>query len=338
MVFSTIGLLLVVAACLGVVARSGASGKEEEEEAYLQGVSIVESFPHKKSAFTQGLCMWSGQLFESDGLYGSSSVRLVDVATGESTVEIENHNRHFGEGLAAIGDVLLQLTWREKVMHEYCFDGNKITLRRTLEQPFRGEGWGVTYDPDVDHVYFTDGSSLLHTFKRKESEGIVSYEKVRDAIKVVDARLSHLPIDGLNEMEFVKGEIWANVYPMRHHRASNCIARIEPTTGNVKGWIDANVLLTLQSHRVQSHSLNYVFNGIAYQDGGNDERSKIFVTGKQWDFLYDVDLAPFEPPSSPENHVRKLCGLYIPSSSSSSSVRDQVRGHKKGHPPLRSGN
>mmetsp|Transcript_5988 Transcript_5988/g.19464 ORF Transcript_5988/g.19464 Transcript_5988/m.19464 type:complete len:394 (-) Transcript_5988:587-1768(-) len=304
---------------------------------YLQTIAIARSYPHETSAFTQGLCFASDGLYESDGLYGHSRVRRVDVDSGTSVAETKLHDRQFGEGLSLVADgVLLQLTWREKVMIEW-----DLTLRklRTLPQPFPGEGWGVTLDDTKGIVYFTDGSARLHAYRRSPvvsprnkgggQEEEIRYEKVREPRFVVDPKLQGARIEGLNELEMVNGELWANVYPMRHHKASNCIARIDPDTAAVKGWVDLNLLVTLQSRKVQTHRLNFVLNGIAFlpdeDENENDhqqqrnntsaassKKGRLFVTGKEWDFMYHVDVVPFATETNPVDFVRQRCGLHLP--------------------------
>jgi len=301
------GLAVLTAAGLFNLVRATSSE-------YVQGVRIVKSFPHATDAFTQGLCVGlDGAVYESDGIYGHSRVRLVDLETGDTKTGLKNEHRHFGEGLAFVADtVLLQLTWREKLMFEYDVSAGDIRKLRTLEQPFSGQGWGVAYDAVSGFVYFSDGTAKLHTFRRRVVGDAVSYDRAKPTQFVTDPRLGDLKIEGLNELEMVGRELWANVYPMRHHKASNCVARIDPTTATVTGWVDLNVLLSRQSHRVQARKLDFVLNGIAYDPRG-ENRSRLFVTGKQWDFLYDVDLVPLPlSKGTPEDHVRRHCSLYFP--------------------------
>lgn len=273
--------------------------------AYVTTVEVHSSRPHDTSAFTQGLCVDAqGRIVESDGLYGHSRVRLVDIRTGKSIIETKNAASHFGEGLAAIGDVLLQLTWREKIMIEY--DMHLRELRR-LHQPLPREGWGAAYDARTDLLYLTDGTAVLRTLRRRNDS---AYVKIGKDVTVIDDALGGIPIEGLNELEVVGSELWANVYPMRHHLASNCIARIDPTTGKVKGWIDANPLLHHVSNRIRKNRLNFVFNGIAFHpapDARADDH--LYLTGKEWDKLFDVDLVP--RPDLDQSHVRHNCDLFL---------------------------
>lgn len=273
--------------------------------AYVTTVEVHSSRPHDTSAFTQGLCVDAhGRIVESDGLYGHSRVRLVDINTGKSIIETKNIASHFGEGLAAIGDVLLQLTWREKIMIEYDLQLREL---RRLRQPLPREGWGAAYDAHTDLLYLTDGSAVLRTLRRGNDS---AYVKIGRELTVIDDALGGIPIEGLNELEVVGSELWANVYPMRHHLASNCIARIDPTTGKVKGWIDANPLMHHVSDRVRKNRLSFVFNGIAFHPAPDSHADDhLYLTGKQWDKLFDVDLVP--RPDLDQSHVRHSCDLFL---------------------------
>jgi len=325
---------------------------------YLHTVAVRAEYPHDTSAFTQGLCVdvhhpseqhrdhdngAAFSMWESDGLYAKSRVRRVELATGASLEEIPNAPKHFGEGLTVVetpGDdvvdkVLLQLTWRERTMHEYALRP-KLKHLRSVPQPLPREGWGAAYDAARGVVYLSDGSATIRTVRRAvdaKNSGAVTYARAAPDVVVRDARLGGAKIEGLNELEMVEGELWANIYPMRHARASNCVARVDPPTGRVLGWIDLSALFARQSRRVQAHRLNYVLNGIAYVPpsgvGGDPE---LYVTGKQWDYAYSVALAEADPPvddhdpkvgvpaSSSDDveaaaaYVRRHCDLWLPPS------------------------
>lgn len=292
--------------------------------AYVSSVDIVSTYPHDTSGFTQGLCFdSSGRLVESDGHYGKSQVRVVEIETGESKLQTWNEHRDFGEGLTAIGDVLVQMTWRERSMIEYSAD--TLEVLRRVRQPLPREGWGAAYDARTNFLYLTDGTSTLRTFERKDG----TYVKARDELTVRDPKLLNA-VDGLNELEIVGDELWANVYPMRYHKASNCIARIDPANGKVKGWIDANKLVKTQSNRVRSQRTNYVLNGIAYKAGGDDEDDHLYLTGKQWDNMFDVDLTP--RPELGIDHVKTHCDLHLSGDARPKSPSHRTHHHKQKHP------
>ena len=150
-------------------------------------------------------------------------VRRVELGTGRTLASTKNANEHFGEGLAAIGDKLYQLTWREGAMHEY----DAKTLRRlsTKAQPFRGEGWGLAYDEATGLAYGTDGTHRVHVLRPAHDWVALK------VLRVTDARLGGMLIEGLNELEMVEGELWANILPLRYHKASPCVARRSRSRG-----------------------------------------------------------------------------------------------------------
>ena len=183
---------------------------------YVSLPRIVKEYAHDSGAFTQGLVFGAdGALYESDGLYRKSRVRRVELDTGKTLAKNLNANEHFGEGLAAIGEKLYQLTWREGAMHEY----DTKTLRRlsTRAQPFHGEGWGLAYDETTGLAYGTDGTHRVHVLRPAHNWAALH------VLRVKDERLGDTLIEGLNELEMVEGELWANVLPLRYHKASPCV-------------------------------------------------------------------------------------------------------------------
>ena len=183
---------------------------------YVSLPRIVKEYAHDSGAFTQGLVFGAdGALYESDGLYRKSRVRRVELDTGKTLAKNLNANEHFGEGLAAIGEKLYQLTWREGAMHEY----DTKTLRRlsTRAQPFHGEGWGLAYDETTGLAYGTDGTHRVHVLRPAHNWAALH------VLRVKDERLGGTLIEGLNELEMVEGELWANVLPLRYHKASPCV-------------------------------------------------------------------------------------------------------------------
>jgi glutamine cyclotransferase len=196
-------------------------GAEESPitDTYVSSYRIVNTFDHDTEGFTQGLVFDEhGTLYSSDGLYGKSRVRTVDVLTGKSTHVTPNDVRHFAEGIAIVGDKLLQLTWKNKKINE--FSKKDLKLLRTRDFPVGKEGWGLAYDGEVLHV--TDSTNvLLHvdptTYKQLQMMLIVD-PKLNGADGHPNRNFS---IYGVNELEMVQGELWGNVYPS----ASACSAR-----------------------------------------------------------------------------------------------------------------
>ena len=220
-------------------------------------VEVVRSYPHDRGAFTQGLLIDGGKLFESTGLVGQSSLREVELATGRVIRKVDVPAPIFAEGLAVAGDNLVQLTWQNGRALLY----NKRTFARAGEFSYRGEGWGLCNTGA--ELVMSDGSAKL-TYRRPTDFGIT---------KTVNVTMEGQPLDQLNELECVDGAIYANVW-MR-----DMIVRIDPATGRVTERIDApNLLSPLERQGVD------VLNGIAY-----DPADKTFlITGKLWPKLFRV--------------------------------------------------
>jgi glutamine cyclotransferase len=221
---------------------------------------VVNRFPHDSSAFTQGLVVHDGVLYESTGLYGESTLRKVALETGEVLARHDVAARYFAEGLTAWQDQLIQLTWEAQV--GFIYNRETFEVLRTFQ--YTGEGWGLTHDGT--RLILSDGSEHLR-FLDPETFEETGRVTVRDRGAVVSQ---------LNELEFVRGEIFANVWQ------TDRIARISPETGVVIGWID---LAGLQP-AAQLTSIDAVLNGIAYDAG----RDRLFVTGKLWPTLFEITL------------------------------------------------
>lgn len=221
------------------------------------GYQIVRSYPHDSGAFTQGLVYLDGHLYEGTGLNGRSSIRKVRLETGE-VLQIQNLDaQYFGEGIAVWRDALIQLTWQSGVGFVY----DRATFKRTKTFTYRGEGWGLTHDGK--RLIMSDGTPWLRFLDP------VSLQEV-GKLQVKDAGA---PVDDINELEFVKGEIYANVWN------TDRIARIAPATGRVTGWIDLKGLLGARESAAAD-----VLNGIAYDAAGD----RLFVTGKLWPRLFEI--------------------------------------------------
>ena len=217
---------------------------------------VVRAYPHDRDAFTQGLVFRDGALFESTGLNGKSSLRLVDLATGRVRRRVPVDRRYFAEGLAAWGPDLVQLTWETGIA--FVYDRGTFKLLRTFT--YQGEGWGLT--DDGHQLVMSDGTSTLRFLDP------MTFAVTR-RVTVTDGRLA---IDRLNELEVVDGLIFANVW------LTDRVAIIDPADGHVVGWLDLADLVP------SGASGNAVLNGIAY-----DSREKrLFVTGKLWPTLYEI--------------------------------------------------
>jgi glutamine cyclotransferase len=231
-------------------------------EPAIAGFEIVKAYPHDGTAFTQGLVYVDGSLYESTGLNGQSTVRKVKLETGKVLQKQSVDPVHFAEGLTEWGDKLIQLTWQSGI--GFIYDRATLRLKGTFN--YQGEGWGLTHDGN--RLILSDGTANLR-FLNPDSFREIGRVVVRD---------HGTPVTELNELEFVKGEVYANVWH------TNRIARISPATGEVLGWID---LAGLISPRLLPHS-EAVLNGIAY-DSGND---RLFVTGKLWPKLFEIRIVP----------------------------------------------
>lgn len=223
---------------------------------------VVREYPHDTAAFTQGLIWHDGQLYESTGEVGTSGIRRVKLETGEVLQKRDLPPPHFGEGIAILGDKLFQLTW--KTRSAFVYDLKTFAPRG--EFTYDGEGWGLT----------TDGTQLIM------SDGTPILRFVNPADFTVTRTLTvaenGTPVSNLNELEWVKGEVWANVW------LTDKIARIDPESGAVLGYINLTGLLP-QAVRTGRED---VMNGVAYDAAGD----RIFVTGKRWARLYEISLRP----------------------------------------------
>jgi glutamine cyclotransferase len=203
---------------------------------------------------------YDNHLYEGTGLYGSSSIRKVDLATGE-VLQIKNlATDYFGEGITILNDKLIQLTWKEK--QGFIYDKSSFNLTGTFN--YSTEGWGLTHDGD--RLIMSDGTEKIYFLDP------VTFE-ILDQLRVM---YNGVPVTWLNELEYINGELYANVWQ------TDLIVRICPVTGEVQGWINLTGLLS-DEHRVGTEN---VLNGIAYDTLGD----RLFVTGKNWPKVYEVKL------------------------------------------------
>lgn len=253
---------VAILAALALMLACGAGEKEPpaSEKIPVYTFKIVKVYPHDKEAFTQGLMYADGVIYEGTGQRGESSIRKVSLETGEVIQKRDLPAELFGEGITLVDDHLIQLTWTSQVGFVY----DKNSLQQVAQFRYLTEGWGLTYDGK--RLIMSDGTATLQMLDPKTYE-YTGY---------IAVKAGRTPVEHLNELEFVDGEIFANVWP------GNRIARIDPETGSVVGWIDGSGLLAPEDYRDTVD----VLNGIAW-----DARSKrLFVTGKLWPKLFEVEL------------------------------------------------
>jgi glutaminyl-peptide cyclotransferase len=224
------------------------------------GYKVVRSYPHDSSAFTQGLIFKDGFFYEGTGLVGRSGLRKVKVENGEVVQFQPLEPPYFGEGITEWKGTIVQLTWQSEVGFVY----DLATFRRIRTFSYKGEGWGLTHDGT--RLIMSDGSSFLRFL-----DPTTLKETGRLAVKD-----GGVPVVELNELEYVRGEIYANVWQ------TDRIARISPKTGQVLGWLDLRGLLS-----PAERARDAVLNGIAYDAKGD----RLFVTGKLWPRVFEITPA-----------------------------------------------
>lgn len=224
----------------------------ESSETTFSGYTLVATFPHDINAFTEGLAFQEGHMYEGTGLYGMSSLRLVDLETGNVLKSVNLSGQFFGEGITILNDKLYQLTWKEQQAFVY----DKLSFNLIRNFTYSTEGWGITNDGT--QLIMSDGTAMVR-FLNPET-----FQMTRE-IQIHDNTTA---IANINELEYVKNHIYANVW------LTSKIAIINPQTGLVEAWVN---LEALQDPRGS-------MNGIAY-DAGND---RFFITGKRWQHLYEI--------------------------------------------------
>jgi len=236
-------------------------------------------------------------------------VRSVHVQSGSSETahgqkRTPNVGNHFGEGIAIVGSRLLQLTWKEQVVNEFALPSLQLTKSHTLPcargeagAPPCREGWGLAYD-GASRLYLTDSTDKLYFLDPS------TLQSVAPPRQIYDPRMKR-PVHGVNELEWVEGELWGNVFPMYQGEASECIVRINATDATVIGWIDLRGLLAKQREAVRQQSHNYVLNGIAY----HSDSKRLYITGKQWDHMYQLRIKPGTTDMQSAKYVEGACHL-----------------------------
>jgi len=226
----------------------------------LKPIKLLTAYNHDAAAFSQGLVVNDGEMFEGTGQYGNSELRKVEVQTGKVLEIVPLAKEYFGEGITILNGKIYQLTWRENV----CIVYDQATLKATGTFRYTGEGWGLANDGK--YLYLSDGTPTIRVIDP------VKFNVVRQ----IRVHAGPRKVEKLNELEFVNGELLANVWYSDH------IVRISPKTGEVLGWLDASQLYPA----AQRPSREHVLNGIAF----DQVTSKLYLTGKNWPQLFEVQL------------------------------------------------
>ena len=255
---SVLGRVCLVLLCYGLSANTVAAPME-------YGYRVVERFPHRATAFTQGLLIHDGVLYEGTGRYGRSGVARLDLEQGRILDHRSLPGQYFGEGITIFGEHLYQLTWRSGLVFVY----DALTLEPVTSHYHPGEGWGLTHDGGS--LILSDGSDQLQFIDPEDFS----------VIRRVSVTLDGEPVHQLNELEYINGEVWANVWMTDH------IMRIDPDTGNVTGVVDLSGL----SQQTEARGSDAVLNGIAW----DADSGRLFVTGKLWGHLFEIELVSGQP-------------------------------------------
>ncbi|HKP70859.1 MAG TPA: glutaminyl-peptide cyclotransferase [Pyrinomonadaceae bacterium] len=282
-------LVLLAAGCSGTTQTNNAAAtnanKPKTTQLPVSTYEVVKKYPHDPKAFTQGLAFRDGFLYESTGgeRAGESTLRKVEFETGKVVQKFDLPPDLFGEGMTILGDKIYMITWRAGIAYEFALSDFKM-LR---EFSYTGEGWGLTNDGTT--LIMSSGNHMLQ---------LVSPENFKTSRNIAVLQDTGKPLFLLNELEYVKGEVWANIWHsedtdtgttqgrMPNIGKPNYIARIDPTSGKIVGWIDlAGISPEDQNDGDKSEN---TLNGIAYDEAGD----RIFVTGKKWKNLYEIKLKP----------------------------------------------
>jgi len=223
--------------------------------------TVVDTFPHDPEAFTQGLVLHEGRLYEGTGLRGQSSVRIVELETGEITRIHHMPPEYFGEGITIIGDSIIQVTWQSRVGFVY----DRQSLEPLDAFSIDTEGWGLTHDGTS--LILSDGTPTLHFLDPE------SFQETR----TVEVQDGDEPVTNINELEYIDGEVYANIWK------TDLIAVIDPQSGSILSWLD---LSGLRAYIDDEASID-VLNGIAY----DEKTGHLYVTGKLWPLLFELELA-----------------------------------------------
>jgi glutaminyl-peptide cyclotransferase len=258
---SCIIVAVVLAGVLAVALNGNQTGNRQAEAPVNYSYGVVNTYPHDTQAYTEGLIFDDGWLYESTGITSESSLRKVDLQTGKVLQQFNLSSGIFGEGLAVVGDSLVQLTWQNHV--GYIYDKATLSLQRSFD--VHGEGWGLTYDGQ--NLIMSNGSSTL-TVLNPQTYQVVNQISIKNGNE---------PLTNINELEYINGSIYANIWH------SMKIAIINPQTGQVTGIIDLTGIY-------EPNNYDLVLNGIAY----DTQTGRLLVTGKNWPNLYKITIKPQE--------------------------------------------
>ena len=241
---------------------SATSACSSETPAPIESYRVVKTYDHDPRAYCQGLLFHAGKFYESSGQWGLSNVRRADLASGRVELQKDLPSNYFAEGLALHDGELFQLTWKAGIVR--VLDLETLEVKRTHR--YTGEGWGIT--SNGEHLITSDGTDVL-TFRDPATF---------EAVRTIKVSAADTVIPTLNELEWIEGEIWANVWKREY------LVRIDPKTGSLTGWIDLTGLFDANSIA----NPDSVLNGIAYDPEGK----RIFVTGKLWPWLFEIEVVP----------------------------------------------
>ena len=264
-----------IAAVVSAVAVSAAAQDKPPEKQPLDKILNLKlngTYPHDEKAFTQGLLYHNGFLYEGTGQYGFSELRKTDIKTGKVLMRVALPKKYFGEGITLVDNRIYQITWQEHTC--FVFDVDTFELKEQFR--YAGEGWGLTFDDK--HLILSDGTAILRFYAPntfKEVRKLPVYVKNKNGKKI--------PQENLNELEYIHGEVWANIW------RENVIARIDPLTGEVIGYIDCSGLIPAALKNELSaplHQRERVLNGIAFVP----ETETFYITGKYWNVMLELQI------------------------------------------------
>ena len=230
-------------------------------KAPISSIKIINIYPHDSKAFTQGLLYYNGYLYESTGLNGKSALRKVNIKSGKVLQEFKLDQNYFAEGITIHANKIYQLTWQNNIVFVY----DLLNFKLLNNFSYQGEGWGIT--TGGKNLLMSNGTAVIDCIDPEHFT----------VVRKINVHDGNTEIGNLNELEFIRGEIWANIF------MENVIVRISPQTGEVLGWVDLSKLYNLLPGDCRVD----VLNGIAY----DQDRDRIFITGKLWPKIFEIKLS-----------------------------------------------
>ncbi|MCW3999684.1 MAG: glutaminyl-peptide cyclotransferase [Candidatus Bathyarchaeota archaeon] len=252
-------MIILVAAGIGLAYAASLIWTAVPDGPTQYTYTVINTYPHDTAAYTQGLLIDDGVLYESTGGFGASTLRRVDLTSGSVQQQIKLNDYLFGEGLTLVNGKLLQLTWQNRI--GFIYDKETLMVQGNFSYPT--EGWGLTYDGTS--LIMSDGTSNLYFLDP------ATFQQTRQ----ISVQVNGTALTNINELEYVNGEVYANIWH------TQTIAIINSDTGEVRGYLDLSGLY-------QQQSLDDVLNGIAY----DQESGRLFVTGKNWASLFEIEIVP----------------------------------------------